>query len=50
MSAPKPIHPGVRVGHVHLKVADLERALKFYCGVEGYELTQRMGKSAALFS
>ncbi len=39
--APAPIDPGVRIGHVHLKVADLERALAFYCGVFGFELTQR---------
>ena len=39
--APAPIDPGVRIGHVHLKVADLERALAFYCGVLGFELTQR---------
>jgi len=39
--APAPIDPGVRIGHVHLKVADLERALTFYCGVLGFELTQR---------
>lgn len=39
--APVPIDPGVRIGHVHLKVADLERALAFYCGVLGFELTQR---------
>jgi catechol 2,3-dioxygenase len=50
MSTPKPINPGVRIGHVHLKVADLERALKFYCGVLGFELTQRMGTSAAFVS
>jgi catechol 2,3-dioxygenase len=36
-----PINPGVRIGHVHLKVADLERALAFYCDVLGFELTQR---------
>src|SRR6267142_4910281 len=36
-----PIDPGTRIGHVHLKVADLERALRFYCGVLGFELTQR---------
>ena len=35
------IDPGVRIGHVHLKVADLERALAFYCGVLGFELTQQ---------
>src|SRR5260370_17862829 len=38
---PRPIDPGTRIGHVHLKVADLERALRFYCGVLGFELTQR---------
>ena len=36
-----PINPGVRIGHVHLKVAELERALKFYCGVLGFELMQQ---------
>src|SRR5689334_16121603 len=35
------LDPQVRIGHVHLKVADLERALTFYCGVLGFELTQR---------
>ena len=38
-----PIISGTRIGHVHLKVADLERALGFYCGVLGFELTQRYG-------
>lgn len=42
-----PIDPDVRIGHVHLKVADIERALGFYCGVLGFTLTQRMGKRAA---
>ena len=43
--------PGrTRIGHVHLKVADLERALKFYQGVLGFELTQRIGTSAAFIS
>lgn len=46
----KPIHPGVRIGHVHLKVADLERALAFYCGVLGFEVTQRYGPGAAFVS
>jgi catechol 2,3-dioxygenase len=46
----KPIHPGVRIGHVHLKVADLDRALGFYCGVLGFELVQRFGKDAAFIS
>ncbi|HKW28509.1 MAG TPA: VOC family protein [Verrucomicrobiae bacterium] len=45
-----PIDPGVRIGHVHLKVADLDRALKFYCGVLGFELTQRLGSQAAFIS
>src|SRR5271154_7630950 len=45
-----PIDPGVRIGHVHLKVADLERALKFYCGVLGFELQQRFGSQAAFIS
>ncbi len=47
---PKPIHANVRIGHVHLKVADLERALKFYCGVLGFELQQRFGLQAAFVS
>lgn len=46
----KPIHSGVRIGHVHLKVADLERALEFYVGVLGFELTQRYGRGAAFVS
>jgi len=44
------IDPAVRIGHVHLKVADLERALAFYCGVLGFELTQRYGEQAAFIS
>jgi catechol 2,3-dioxygenase len=44
------IDPRVQIGHVHLKVADLERALAFYCGVLGFELMQRMGPSAAFIS
>src|SRR3954469_20230059 len=46
----RPIDPGVRIGHVHLKVADLERALGFYCGVLGFELMQRYGDQAAFIS
>ena len=42
--------PGVRIGHVHLKVADLDRALRFYSGVLGLQITQRMGDSAAFLS
>jgi len=45
-----PIDPQVRIGHVHLKVADLDRALGFYCGVLGFELMQRMGNQAAFVS
>jgi catechol 2,3-dioxygenase len=44
------IDPRVRIGHVHLKVADLERSLDFYCGVLGFELTQRYGPGAAFIS
>ncbi len=45
-----PIDPRVRIGHVHLKVADIQRALDFYCGVLGFELTQRFGTGAAFIS
>jgi catechol 2,3-dioxygenase len=45
-----PIDPGVDIGHVHLKVADLDRALAFYCGVLGFELQARMGDEAAFIS
>src|SRR5512133_939381 len=44
------IDPRVSIGHVHLKVADLEPALHFYCGVLGFELTQRYGTDAAFIS
>ena len=44
------IHPEVRIGHVHLKVADLERSLAFYRDLLGFEVTQRMGGSAAFLS
>ena len=47
---PRPIEPGTRIGHVHLKVADLDRALAFYCGVLGFELKQRYGAQAAFIS
>ena len=43
-------HPGVRIGHVHLKVADLDRALWFYRDVLGFDLTQRYGPGAAFLS
>ena len=49
-TAGAPINPGVRIGHVHLKVADVDRALAFYCGVLGFELTQRIGPQAAFIS
>src|ERR1041385_4670394 len=45
-----PIHPQVRIGHVHLKVADLERAIAFYRDVLGFEVTQRYGTQAAFLS
>jgi catechol 2,3-dioxygenase len=48
--ATRPIHPGVRIGHVHLKVANIERALAFYCGVLGFELKQMYGHQAAFVS
>ncbi|MDR3617923.1 MAG: VOC family protein [Paludisphaera borealis] len=46
----RPIDPQVRIGHVHLKVADLERSLQFYCGVLGFRVTQRYGTQAAFVS
>src|SRR5258708_3604805 len=45
-----PIDPGVDIGHIHLKVADLDRAMGFYAGVLGFELTARMGPAAAFLS
>ena len=50
MSDTPSIHPDARIGHVHLKVADLDRALAFYCGVLGFQLIQRYGRSAAFIS
>jgi catechol 2,3-dioxygenase len=47
---PRPIVAGARIGHVHLKVADLDRALAFYTGVLGFELMQRFGNQAAFIS
>lgn len=44
------LHPEVSIGHVHLKVADLDRALRFYRDVLGFELTQRFGTQAAFLS
>jgi catechol 2,3-dioxygenase len=45
-----PIGSGVRIGHVHLRVAEIDRALAFYCGVLGFELMQRIGQQAAFIS
>jgi catechol 2,3-dioxygenase len=45
-----PIDPRTDIGHVHLKVSNLDRALAFYSGVLGFEVTQRMGASAAFLS
>jgi catechol 2,3-dioxygenase len=45
-----PIDPGASIGHVHLKVADIDRSLAFYCGVLGFELQARMGDQAAFVS
>jgi catechol-2,3-dioxygenase len=42
--------PQVRIGHVHLQVADIERPLKFYCGFLGLQLMQRFGPGAAFLS
>ncbi|MEO8633996.1 MAG: VOC family protein [Gemmatimonadales bacterium] len=50
MTTPAPLDPRVSIGHVHLKVADLQRALDFYCGVLGFSLTQRLGRDAAFIS
>lgn len=44
------IDPRVQIGHVHLKVADIDRALEFWCGVLGLELTSRLGSQAAFVS
>lgn len=44
------IPSATRIGHIHLKVADLERSLDFYCGLLGFELMQRMGDQAAFIS
>ena len=46
----KPGHPDTRVGHIHLKVADLDRAIAFYSGVLGFELQQKFGSQAAFLS
>ncbi len=50
MTTSSPIDPGTRIGHVHLKVADIERALSFYRDILGFEVTQRYGTQAAFVS
>src|ERR1043166_346390 len=45
-----PIHPETHIAHAHLKVADVERAIGFYHGVLGFQITQRWGKAAAFLS
>jgi catechol 2,3-dioxygenase len=50
MSEAKPIAAQTRIGHVHLKVADIDRSLAFYCGVLGFELIQRYGSEAAFIA
>lgn len=49
-SHPRPIAAGVTIGHVHLKVADLDRAIAFYRDVLGFEVTDRFGADAAFLS
>jgi catechol 2,3-dioxygenase len=48
--AADPITSGTRIGHVHLRISDLERSLQFYCNVLGFELMQYRGARAALIS
>jgi catechol 2,3-dioxygenase len=49
-SPTRPVNPGVTIGHVHLKVADLERALGFYRDVLGFQVTQRFGRTAVFLA
>ena len=49
-SPPRPVAAGTRIGHVHLKVADLDRSLAFYRDVLGFEVTQRYGDQAVFLS
>lgn len=50
MQEPTSIDPRVEIGHVHLKVSDIERSLKFYRDVLGFDVVQRMGDGAAFLS
>jgi len=50
LTPPRPIAAGTRIGHGHLKVSDLDRALGFYVGVLGFQLMQRFGSQAAFIS
>ncbi|MCL4543263.1 MAG: VOC family protein [Chloroflexi bacterium] len=50
MEAEAPIHPQVDIGHVHLKVSDLERAVQWYRDVLGFEVQQYYGRQAAFLS
>jgi catechol 2,3-dioxygenase len=50
MNSTSSIAPGTRIGHIHLKVANLERSLAFYQGVLGFEVTRRYGKNAVFLS
>lgn len=45
-----PVHPATRIGHVHLKVSDLDRAIAFYSGILGFEVQQKFGEGAAFLS
>jgi catechol 2,3-dioxygenase len=46
----RPIDPRTMIGHAHLKVADVERSLAFYCGVLGFEITAKLGRDAAFIA
>jgi catechol 2,3-dioxygenase len=46
----RPIPAGVSIGHIHLKVANLDRAIAFYASVLGFEVTERFGRNAAFLS
>ncbi|HZZ41608.1 MAG TPA: VOC family protein [Tepidisphaeraceae bacterium] len=49
-NTPPVIHPAVSIGHIHLRVSNLERSLAFYHGILGFDITQRLGDSAAFLS